>query len=219
MELYILTFQSGKSYIGVAKDAATRYSQHLADARRGSEFPVHRAWRKHGAPKIRILLKGSANYVLALECKAIAAFGTLRPVGYNAAPGGRISPTTLPSVARKVSLSLKGRPRPQWVRDKIGRGNRGKKRTLEMRAVLSAAHLRPETRALLSRLNSGAGNPMFGKPQSAETRAKQSAASKGRPKSAAHAAAIGRAKRGVPLTAEHKSKLSEAHRRRRERSI
>ena len=185
--LYRLRFRNGKSYIGVCGrkngdpvyNAFTRYRGHRKAAEDGSQCAVHRAWRKYGAPKMTVLAVLSATELLPTEQRAIAVFNTMTPGGYNMTPGGEVSPTTIPEIAKRV-----GRP--------------GNKNSLGYRHT-------EETKALLSRLSTGRKLPpltedtkkkisasllgnqhLRGHIHSEETRLSMSLASKGKPKTLAH---------------------------------
>lgn len=124
--LYRLTSPSGKSYIGIAKDYRQRWQIHRYRAKRGHNSAIYSAIRKYKWESFssEILVIGSFEYVKELEVKAIAAFNTLYPHGYNLTKGGDGSV---------------GRHTPQHVRDKIANSNRGQKRDALMRQRLSAA--------------------------------------------------------------------------------
>jgi hypothetical protein len=91
--LYQLTFPNGKSYIGItAGKPALRFRRHLATAKwekqRGNRA-VCAAIRKHGMPVPHILaIADDWNYLTDIEKKAIIAFGTKAPGGYNLTDGG-----------------------------------------------------------------------------------------------------------------------------------
>lgn len=82
---------------------------------------------------------GSFEYVKEMEVKAIAAFNTYHPHGYNLTRGGD---------------GATGRSPPKDVRDKIAAGNRGKVMTAASRKKLSIARkgivISTEQRALIS---------------------------------------------------------------------
>jgi len=215
-EIYRLDFVNGKAYIGVSvNSAAVRYHSHARTAARKGKLPVHRAWRSVGTPKLTVLAIVERADAYETERRAISVFRTLVPDGYNLALGGNAPPTTSPLVAAKVSRALKGRPRPNWVRIKIGNGNRGKVRTQETIAVLVASHSRPETRALLSALNSGHNNPRFGISPTSETRRKMSNAHKGKRNSAEHNGNISRSLMGRVISQEWRDRIAAAHKGKR----
>src|SRR5258707_2123341 len=105
MQIYRLTFASGKSYIGqTVRALETRMVAHRTQARRGSLLAVHCAWRAHGEPLIEVL--GQYDNIEALhaaEITAIQECGTLSPGGYNVSYGGDTAPSTRPEVAAKIS--------------------------------------------------------------------------------------------------------------------
>jgi hypothetical protein len=70
-----------------------------------------------------------------------------------------------------------------------------------------------ETKLLLSKLNSGKNNPMFGKKLTEEQRKKISLSQLGRPLSEKHKQAISLSKIGIPRSEETKRKISEARRK------
>lgn len=218
-ELYRLEFANGKFYIGAtAHLSILRYRAHARAAERGSKLAVHNAWRSLGAPKLTILAVVERYDVFEAERRAISIFGTLVPGGYNLAMGGLESPTTSALVAAKVSLALKGRPRPDWVRVKIGNGNRGKIRPQSVIDAMVASHTTPEYLALASALNRGKNNPRFGISPTSETRKKMSASSMGRRNTPEHNANIARAKTGFVLSAESRLKMSISARNRKKKS-
>lgn len=139
--LYRLTSPSGKSYIGIANDHRQRWKMHRYRANRGDNSILYSAIRKYKWESFssEVLVIGSFEYVKQLEVKAIAAFNTLYPFGYNMTKGGDGST---------------GRPTPQHVRDKISASNRGQKRNDLMKQRLSAARkggtVSPEQRAKIS---------------------------------------------------------------------
>lgn len=85
---------------------------------------------------------------------------------------------------RKLSEVRKGKPRSEETRRKIAESNTGKTHTEETRAKISStlktyykenggtrtgSHLTEEQKKHLSEINSGAGNPHYGKPRPQET--------------------------------------------------
>jgi NUMOD3 motif len=156
MDLYSIIFPNGKEYIGIATNAVRRWIQHKSCATHGSKIAVHCAIRKYGAEaaKQRVLVRGSAAYIRALETKAIARFGTLAPNGYNVTPGGEISAFSLPQF-RTTSEGmrqrfkdnpyhkqrfLEGGKKSRWVKGHRT-WNLGKKFSEESRAKMSRAKL------------------------------------------------------------------------------
>lgn len=109
--LYKLVFVSGKAYIGqTTRTMNTRLSAHRQAAKRGSQLPVHCAWRKHGEPVVTVVGEFATHDELhAAEKAAIIAAGTLVPFGYNVTEGGETAPSKSPSVALKISAKAKGR--------------------------------------------------------------------------------------------------------------
>lgn len=69
------------------------------------------------------------------------------------------------------------------------------------------------TKKLLSSLNSGENNPMFGKKLTTEQKLKISQKQIGRPLSKEHKLAISKSKTGIPRSEETKRKISEARKK------
>ena len=139
--LYRLTSPSGKSYIGIAKDYRRRWAIHRYRANSNGQGALYAAIRKYKWESFSsaVLVIGSFEYVKEMEIKAIAAFNTYHPHGYNLTRGGDGST---------------GRSTPKAVREKIAAGNRGKVMTAASRKKLSIARkggtISPEQRALIS---------------------------------------------------------------------
>ncbi|MEK0418306.1 MAG: hypothetical protein RI949_2312 [Pseudomonadota bacterium] len=166
-ELYRLDFPNGKSYIGITNEtAALRFARHIKKANAGQKQAVLNAIRKYSPRQIKVrtlVIADDWGYLLDLERKAIRAFGTKAPRGYNLTDGG------------EGVLGLGCAPE---TRAKISAANTGRRLTDEQRAKLSDALRRrgppsEATRAKLSGANSG-------KTHSPETRAKCGIANLGR---------------------------------------
>lgn len=164
--LYRLDFKSGKSYIGItAKSAEQRFAEHEIAARNGSQYLVHKAWRKYGAPVLVIVSSVESSLLLKAECAAVAKFSTLQPLGYNMTPGGEISPGSVPEIAEKISNSMKGIKRSDefvsrlrerqftdaW-REKLSVWQRGRKLSKETRTKMSIAQAERQKRLRLEKL-------------------------------------------------------------------
>lgn len=157
--LYAVNFPNGKVYIGITRSPVIqRLWEHKSMARRGKPGAVYRAMRKHGigSCEIRTLARASWEYLLKLEVRAIAAFNTKTPNGYNMTDGGegitnlsaearaRISAAqrgTARSAAQRAAISAaqKGRIHTPEHRWKAGSAFRGKKRSPEEIAKRVAA--------------------------------------------------------------------------------
>lgn len=89
--LYRITSPSKKTYIGVAKHSAeVRFKKHCRDARDGRQTALCNAIRKYGpqAMKIETLLESTSENCFEVEKKAIVAFQSIFPHGYNMTYGG-----------------------------------------------------------------------------------------------------------------------------------
>lgn len=173
--LYRLDFANGKSYIGITTKAPEKRLEGHRRSTKYSDLAVHRAWRKHGEPTMRVMAIIEDADLAATEIRAIAAYGTLVPNGYNLGPGGDMSPMLNPIVAAKVSATNKGMaaafkgPHSKEAKAKQRAAKLGRKLTAEHRAKIAAAGIgrmpTEATRAKLSAVHAG-------KPKSAEHRAK-----------------------------------------------
>ncbi len=107
--VYVLrNLVNGKVYIGQTINLARRKAGHMYAARKGSEYPLYRAIRKHG--------ENSFIFEALEECRDeqiderekfwICQLDSRNPEkGYNLAPGGRSAST---EAHRKISDALKG---------------------------------------------------------------------------------------------------------------
>lgn len=109
--LYQLTFSNRKVYIGqTVRTMNVRMAQHRTAAKRGSNLPVHNAWRKYGEPSVSILLEcDCVDRLHQAEIDMIRDCGSLVPNGYNLGLGGETAPSKSPEVAAKISAKAKGR--------------------------------------------------------------------------------------------------------------
>jgi hypothetical protein len=182
--LYKIEFENGKSYIGItSKDAVTRLREHEKSARYDfSNAFLHKAMRKYpDAYRVVPLLRADDwGYLQLMEVRAIAAYGTKAPNGYNLTDGGD------------------GQLGVEWSaesREKAAAAKRGKPLSAEHRAKVGAAL-------------KGRPSPTRGMTFGPETRAKHSAVHKGKPLSAEHRAKIAASHIGIGHSAETKRKLS-----------
>lgn len=167
--LYMLTFPSGKRYIGITrKSAEQRFAAHFYQRRNRPHRPLARAIEKYGRDSVIVETLATADWDVlpALEIEAIERFGTKYPGGYNLTDGGEV-PTGLTADTRR----------------RMGEKKRGKtyrlgmKHTPEARARMSAARIgrcfhTPETIEKLR--ESMTGNKYgAGVTHTAETRAKR----------------------------------------------
>lgn len=91
--LYMLTSPAGKSYIGISsKTTEDRWAKHVEHALGKRESgALYAALRKYGHENFKLVtlvIADDWDYLCELERRAIAAFGTLAPAGYNMTLGG-----------------------------------------------------------------------------------------------------------------------------------
>lgn len=196
--LYQLTFPSGKSYIGITKHSAShRFGGHVKQATNGKKRigAVQRAINKYGAANIIIetLVRAEWTYLTELEPKAIAAFGTKYPGGYNLTDGGE----------GNFGLVVS-----EETREKLRIINIGKKASVETKKKMrETAANKVWTEELRNKYRVA-----LGKKHSAESILKMRKAHSGKKLSATHIASMQLARLGFKHTNETRKKISEAHR-------
>lgn len=146
--LYKLTFPNGKLYIGItSKTLHRRLITHRSHAKE-RDFPVHRAIRKH--PDFRadvLVVADNMDFLRDLEKRAIAAFGTTVPGGYNLSPGGDI--IRGPGVSETTRARLRENGRAYSLRGQKLPGQFGNQATLGYRHT-------PEAKAKIAAAGAGA---------------------------------------------------------------
>lgn len=173
LSLYQFLFPNGKRYIGISSNPRDRWATHRRHAQRTNiNRPLIDAIRSVPWESISksVLVIGNRDYILDLEIKAIQAFSSMIPNGYNAHIGGTHGPTVESFTRAHATLRANGKmpaiAKKLWADP-------------EIRAKRLAAGNTPECR-----LAKGAGK--VGKKDSDETRAKKSAALRGKKKSKQH---------------------------------
>ena len=189
-ELYRLTSPSNKQYIGIAKNGLHhRFSVHVAEAKSGSMTALHKSIRKYGADAFtkEILVVSDYEYIRDLEIKAIEAFKTMSPNGYNLTIGGDGTNgySHTDCTKQKISDLAKIRMADPERRKHLSELNTGKKQSAETKEKI--------------RLTSLGRRPMLGKKQSDEAKRKISEALMGNTHT-----------KGMPFSDEHRAKLSAA---------
>lgn len=199
--LYALTFPNGKKYIGITSGTLRRrVNLHRSHANTGRPGAVYNAIRKYGPRGFEakpLVVASNWDYLCELEQKAIAAFGSMAPGGFNLTAGGEgfRGQTFTPERRAKMSEVRKGKgtgPRPHargW-----SHSDEAKRKIAE---AATAREFSPETRAKIGVTKIGNTNRV-GQEVSAETREK-----------------IANAQRGRIFTEEHRAKLSIAARNRK----
>lgn len=133
--LYKLSSPSGKQYIGVTTcSLPARVNVHQR-----SRTAIGSAIRKYGGQmKQEILIVGDEDYIYDLEYKAIEAFGTMAPHGYNLREGGQGGRLTEAS-RKKISNTMKGRKRSVSHRRRLSEVRMGHVHTAETRKRMVTA--------------------------------------------------------------------------------
>jgi group I intron endonuclease len=161
--LYRLTSPSGRAYIGIAKNVRKRWLEHSHAARCGSKCALHKAIRKYGFDNFKkeVLLISTFSYVKEIEIKAIAAYSTMVPAGYNMTAGGDGTFGRIASEAEKqrMSLAQKGRMLTEEHKIKLSLAHKGKTmpdaQKQKIRATLKATPRRPEWGKNISKAKKG----------------------------------------------------------------
>ena len=197
-ELYKLDFANGKSYIGITtKTSKERFAGHRRGARNQRKCTLlAKAWAKYGEPTLTTLAVLEDDDLAAAEVRAIKAFGTLHPGGYNMLEGGQLSPMKDLLVRKKVSEAKKGKAPVAAVAANIGRKAREGTRNAMSESQKESWKTRAMTdghKAALLAANKGRKMTdsqkkkllmsHIGVAVSEETKAKISASLKGRPRS------------------------------------
>jgi group I intron endonuclease len=184
--LYRLTSPSGRTYIGIAKNVHKRWQEHSYDARCGSNCALHRAIRKYSFDKFKkeILVTSTFSYVKEMEVKAIAAYSTMAPAGYNMTEGGdgTVGYIFTDEDRIKIGLAQKGRKHSEESKRARSKKLKGLPLSDETKQKLKDAWVRrklekpmtDETKHKLSLASRG-------KTHSVETKAKLSAIRKANP--------------------------------------
>lgn len=225
---------TGRRYIGSAVMLTRRWRRHLVDLRAGRHHSqkLQRAWNKYGSDEFVFepLLICAPRDLLSYEEAAIAAFDGVSG-GFNAAhrarsaAGVKRSPEFIAEIRarqlgrvrslseiehlRKLARERSSNGLTQAARESIAAANRrtfaGVPLSEEHRAKLRIANKgkRPSTLAIERTRELRTGRPL-----SAETRLKMSAAQKGRTQSAETRAKISAAKMGHGVSPETLAKIS-----------
>jgi hypothetical protein len=138
--LYRLDFADGKRYIGVTTQSmARRVGQHISKVARGAGSAMYSAWRECGAPRVVVLARAGGAFLFELERRAIGAYGTLWPTGYNTMTGGEMNAASMPHIREKISAANRGREISATTRAKLAASRRGRPLSAQCRAKISAA--------------------------------------------------------------------------------
>lgn len=125
MYVYLLTFLSGKSYVGITSDTHRRIKEHRLNANRGTNVALSNAICKYGEPVMEVLHEVVGRAAAArLEVLEIKERSTLSPGGYNSTTGGEISFELSQEVRDKISACCIKRLSDPDARAKQGRTTR-----------------------------------------------------------------------------------------------
>jgi len=168
--IYKLTFADGRLYVGATSgDPQIRFNAHRRKSKKARSV-LYRAWRLLGAPTLEVLAVVERSRLFDEEIKWIAELRTEYPGGYNTTGGGEVSPASSPAVALKISASRKGMIFSAEHRKNLSIAHKG--RPSPKRGVLMPEDQKAKLKDAWTRRRL--------RPDSEETRAKKSAASRGR---------------------------------------
>lgn len=159
-QLYKVTSPSGKSYVGITSlDTDRRWKKHVSTALgpdpEGRGCPaLNRAIQKYGPQsfQVKALVIAEWDYLAELEPKAIAAYGTKAPNGYNLSDGGDGVPGVVltEKTKHRMSEAAKKRRHSAETKKKIGDASRGKKRPEHAQTL--TGRKRPDHSAFMKKL-------------------------------------------------------------------
>lgn len=142
-KLYMATLPNGKGYVGITtKPLWDRKSKHWNEARkRPGKTLFGRALLKHGidAAQFKVLVIGELEYIKEMERKAIVAFGTKAPFGYNLTDGGDGVFGLSDESRERIAAGQRGRRMPDHVRRAVSAAQKGRVHTPEHRHAAGSA--------------------------------------------------------------------------------
>lgn len=127
--IYLITNKvNGKKYVGCSIDITKRWKSHINNDCVG----LGKAITKYGSDNFtfEILLQCPQICFDYWECHFIAEHNSIAPNGYNLTGGGNVRKYVSEEARHKMSIALKGKPKPQSVIDGLkgntyGIGNKG----------------------------------------------------------------------------------------------
>jgi group I intron endonuclease len=188
---------NGMLYVGqTVGSLGYRRLRHLNDSINGKNWVLQRAIKKYGSESFDWFVIQKCNDRTSLneaEKFWIATLGTIAPNGYNMNAGGqgnrgwtqevrekmsrimKDKPHSSREHMKKMSDALRGKKRPQEVRDKIAAGHRGKPKPSGPNnalygKVLSEEHKKKISEWTKAKALRGPDHPNFGKKWSDDTR-------------------------------------------------
>ncbi len=197
--VYQITHRVSKKYY-IGKTTLAKWQEGYM----GSGIHIKRAVRKHGRKAFYRGIISTHNTEAGAFDKEEACIDCTDPMSYNLQSGGRggsVGRVFTEETRAKMSASSKGQ-----------KGFLGRTHTPEERKRMSERQkgktIPPETRAKISKANTGAGNSFYGKTHTPETRRRISKAKKGIPVSPEARINMSLAQKGKVLTPEHRAKIS-----------
>jgi group I intron endonuclease len=150
--LYKITnLLNGKQYIGITNKPKKRWRSHKST---NKKYPISLAIQKYSQEnfEFKILVIGTEEYIKELEIKAIAAFNTKAPNGYNLTDGGEGTTgwKSTPESREKCRTAQIKRFSDPAELEKVSRSHLGRKHTEETcekhRQLMLARYENPKER-------------------------------------------------------------------------
>ena len=173
--LYVLTFTSGKKYVGITTTSLKRrLSSHRNCVRIGDDRAVYAAWRKYGEPHAEVVCEyQTRDELIQAEIDTIKSMGTLTPGGYNMAEGICNFSSQRPEVAAKISAANRGKPKPPRSEEhcrNIALSKLGKKRIPRTQAHKDALSASRKGIEFSDEWRANIGRAQIGRKQSDDTK-------------------------------------------------
>lgn len=143
--LYLASFPNGKCYVGITTQRpGIRFKDHRSEARKpGPGRAFHHALSKYGgAVEFKVLvIANDWDFLCELERRAILAFNTRAPFGYNMTDGGEGTPgiKVAPEVIERRRQGLLGKRWTPEARARWSAKCKGRTPTLEARWKMAEA--------------------------------------------------------------------------------
>lgn len=126
MLVYLLTFSSGKKYVGQTQRVlSARMSGHRARLKINTSSPLYAEWSACGDPEVKVVERCDSIEELHLaESKWIKQENTIWPNGLNFASGGLSSASKHLEAAKRISKAAIGRVVSDSVKEKLSKSSK-----------------------------------------------------------------------------------------------
>ena len=134
---------TGRAYVGASVNVSKRWSRHIGDLETGAHVNIflQAAWKEYGRTAFRFYVLERCDRPSLRRREQEWLTGLDATVsGFNMSPVSGWHPHTDLSRSR-LAAALRGRPRPQHVRDAISAANKGRVFSLDHRRALKEARM------------------------------------------------------------------------------